>query len=126
MKQTLESLLELQGLELRTGRRSAKDDARIDALRESAPAQVLAHYDRLIARGKRAVSLAQNGVCGECHLRIPSGTFSRLGLATELCICTNCGRYLYSPALVTPFVDVPVLRVPVRASASEPAIVHVP
>lgn len=66
-------------------------------LRAQVPAQILAQYDRLVLRAKKAVAIAQNGVCSECHLRLPSGTLANLAYTDEILVCDNCGRYLYLP-----------------------------
>ena len=94
----MEKLLALQKLQRQTKALSPEDEAGILKLRENVPPPILSHFDRLIARGKKGVALARNGVCTECHLRITSGTLARLAYTTEIRICDNCGRYLFLPA----------------------------
>ncbi len=93
----MEKLLALQNLQLQTKPLSLKGEAEILALRENVPVPILDHFDRLIARGKKGVALARNGVCTECHLRITSGALASLGYTTKVHICDNCGRYLLLP-----------------------------
>ncbi len=95
MKHILEKLLALQELELQAKALSLDDEAEILDLRESVPAPILGHFDRLIARGKKGLAFARHGVCSECHLRITSGTLASLAYATELHVCDHCGRYLF-------------------------------
>jgi predicted nucleic acid-binding Zn-ribbon protein len=97
MKQIMENLLALQKVQLQTQPLSPENAREILKLREPVPAPVLAHFDRLIARGKKGVAVARNGACGECHLRLPSGTMAALAYTNEIHLCDNCGRYLYLP-----------------------------
>ena len=97
MRATVESLYELQQLLLASNPSSPHREARVVELREKVPAPVLAHFDRLIKSGRTAVALVRRGVCGECHLRVCSGTLSSLIRPTDLYLCDNCGRYLLMP-----------------------------
>jgi len=97
MRHIMENLLALQELQLQTGARSLENDRQILELREPVPEPVLAHFDRLIARGKMGVAIARSGACGECHLRLPSGTIAALAYTNDIHLCDNCGRYLYLP-----------------------------
>ena len=95
MRELMESLLALQALEF-GGRKSGKE-AEKARLREKVPAPILGHFDRLLARGKKGVSVIRNGVCTECHLRLPVGTLVTLARGEDIQICGNCGRYLHLP-----------------------------
>ena len=97
MTQIMQHLLVLQTLELDTKPLTLENERGILELREKVPAPILAHFTRLIARGKKGVAIARNGVCSECHLRITSGTLASLAHTTEIHLCENCGRYLYLP-----------------------------
>jgi predicted nucleic acid-binding Zn-ribbon protein len=99
MKNVIAPLFELQTLE---GQSSNPDqEATIQRLRKKIPPQILGHYDRLRARGKRGVALVRNGVCVECHMRLASGTYATFLRAEDIMICDNCGRYLFlDPAMV--------------------------
>ena len=93
----MEGLLALQTLTLGATPLKPEDEPKVLTLRERVPAPVLAHFDRLIAHGKKGVAIARNGACGECHLRLPSGTIAALAYTNEVHLCDNCGRYLYLP-----------------------------
>jgi len=97
MRRIIHSLLTLQELQLPARKLSPQDEGRVQALRGQIPTPVLGHFDRLVARGKRGVAVARNGVCSECHLRITSGTLASLAYTDEIHLCDNCGRYLYLP-----------------------------
>jgi predicted nucleic acid-binding Zn-ribbon protein len=99
MKNTIAPLFELQSLEAKSP--NPEEASEIQRLRKKVIPQILAHYDRLRARGKRGVALVRNGVCAECHMRLSSGTYATLLRAEDIMICDNCGRYLYQdPAAV--------------------------
>ncbi len=119
MKQILETLLALEKLQLHTKALSLKDEAEILRLREKVAAPILAHFDRLIAQGKKGVAMARHGVCSECHLRISSGTLASLAYTNDVHICDNCGRYLFlaenEPAVV--IETLPAAKPPVKARA---------
>jgi hypothetical protein len=97
MKPIMELLLELQDLQLSAEPLSLEVESKMNALRPLVAKPILDHFDRLIVQGKTGVAKARDGVCGECHLRICSGTFAILTHRTDLCLCDNCGRYLYLP-----------------------------
>jgi hypothetical protein len=70
--------------------------ARVNSLRELIPTSILLHYDRLKARGKRSVAPVKRGVCGSCHLAVPSGSLANLRRTTgTLNVCVNCGAFVY-------------------------------
>jgi predicted nucleic acid-binding Zn-ribbon protein len=97
MKEIIETLLELQKLQLSIEPLSLAAEAQTNELRLQVPKPILDHFDRLIAHGKAGVAVARNGVCCGCQLRICSGTFAILTHQTDICICNHCGRYLYLP-----------------------------
>lgn len=94
MRKMMEDLMALQQLEFGA-------PARVPALmekenlRKKIPAAILGHFDRLVARGKKAVAAVRNGVCGGCHMRLTAGKLIALAAANDICICDNCGRYLH-------------------------------
>lgn len=61
------------------------------------PPPVLAHYLRLVERGRTGVAVVRHGVCSGCHLRLPSGQVAALVKSEELHLCENCGSYLLLP-----------------------------
>ena len=97
MKQIMQHLFMLQALAFDTKPLTLESEAEILKLREEVPAAILGHFDRFIARGKRGVAIARDGVCSECHLRITPGTLARLANTTGTHVCDNCGRYLCFP-----------------------------
>src|SRR5579883_3546172 len=70
-------------------------EAQRDQLRNSIPQPILAHYDRLVARGKKGVAVIRNQVCTGCHMRLPIGTINTLMQNQDIQLCDTCGRYLY-------------------------------
>lgn len=69
---------------------------RIMALRGLIPTSILQHYDHFKSRGKRSVAPINRGVCGSCHLALPSGVLASLRrLGETLNVCTNCGAFVY-------------------------------
>ena len=90
-------LFVLQKLQFDACSRTSESQAQIEKLRETVPTPIVAHYDRLVLRGKKGVAIARNGVCSECHLRIPIGKLASLFYTNEIHQCDNCGRYLYLP-----------------------------
>lgn len=97
MKIIVKDLLALQRLQLNPQAPTEASRAEIEKLRKKVPAPILAHYERFVARGKKGVSIARNGVCTECHLRMTTGKLLSLADANEVHLCDNCGRYLYLP-----------------------------
>jgi predicted nucleic acid-binding Zn-ribbon protein len=76
----------------------AGDDS-IKKLRAKIPPQILAHYDRLVVRGKKGVAAVRNHVCTGCHMQVPLAVTMTLMHGDDIQICESCGRYLY---LATP------------------------
>ncbi len=87
-------------------------------LAEIVPPPVLAHYLRLIERGRTAVAVVRHGVCSGCHLRLPSGQAAALVKSDELPLCENCGCYLLLPPEETALAG--ARPVAVRASSRRP------
>jgi hypothetical protein len=98
MKNVIEILVELQKIEMGPSPDSTANQTEIKRLKRLIPAQILAHYDRLLARGKKGVALVKHGVCSECHMALASGTHAQLLRAEDIVICGSCGRYLWAIA----------------------------
>ena len=96
MNDVLQTLLRLQALEFKetTEKNPA---AQIAELRARIPEPILAHYDRLTARGKKGVAVIRNQVCTGCHMQLPIGTINVLMHGSDIRLCDTCGRYLYLP-----------------------------
>jgi predicted nucleic acid-binding Zn-ribbon protein len=92
----MESLVELQKLEFDTTPKTGTAKAAIEKLRAQVPPQIIGHYDRLLARGKKGISLVKRNVCGECHMSVPIGTVVTILKGADIQLCGNCGRYLYA------------------------------
>lgn len=96
MKQ-IELLKELQDIEF-LARKTAEEKARAAELRQTIPAPLLGHYDRLAARGKKGVAVVlrtpTGGVCGGCRMRLPTGVYAKLLRDDDIAMCDNCARYL--------------------------------
>jgi len=104
MNELLQNLIKLQSLEF--GESKEKNaEATITELRIKIPPQIIAHYDRLVTRGKKGVAAVRNQVCTGCHMRVPIGVVTTLMHDTDIQICECCGRYLYlsdSPQTAAP------------------------
>ena len=96
MHVVMQALLELQNLEFGHDSDSTTVTAAAAKLRAKIPPQVLGHYDRLRARGKKGLALVrENKVCVECHMQVPIGTVITIMKGEDIQLCGNCGRYLY-------------------------------
>jgi predicted nucleic acid-binding Zn-ribbon protein len=96
MSDVLQNLLKLQALEFEeTKPRGAQ--TQIAELRGVIPQPILAHYDRLMVRGKKGVAVVRNQVCTGCHMKLPIGTINTLMQGQDIQLCETCGRYLYLP-----------------------------
>ncbi len=93
MNDVMQHLWQLQTLEFSSDDMAAPSPE-IESLRDKIPPQVLGHYERLRARGKKGVALVQNGVCTGCHMRLPTGVVATLYQEKDIQLCDNCGRYL--------------------------------
>jgi predicted nucleic acid-binding Zn-ribbon protein len=96
MNALLQNLIKLQAIEFEeTTEKSA--GATIAELRGRIPPQIIGHYDRLVAQGKKGVTAVRGEVCASCHIRVPIGAITTLKRGEDIQLCENCGRYLYLP-----------------------------
>lgn len=77
-----------------------KELATLEANREELAAAVdesaRGRYERLLkSKGDNVVVGVQHGVCGGCHMRLPTQIIVSCQAQQELVTCTNCGRILY-------------------------------
>lgn len=105
MTDVITNLLKLQALDFKEA--TDVDESQHDSLRSIIPQPILAHYDRLVARGKKGVAVVRNQVCTGCHMRLPIGTINTLMQHSDIQLCDTCGRYLHlapepAPAPVPP------------------------
>jgi len=118
MKEIIENLLKLQALEFGVAAGSAPADA-ATKLRAKIPAPILAHYDRLMIRGKKGVAAVRNQVCTGCHVQVPLGVTITIMHGDDIQICESCGRYLYLP---TPDMTLPAKVEKKSARARKPKV----
>lgn len=88
----MQSLLRLQSIEFSESK--TDQDAAVQELRQQVPPQILGHYDRLVARGKKGVALVRHQTCTACHMKIPLGAVMTLRHGDDIVLCESCGRYL--------------------------------
>lgn len=115
MNDLLQTLLRIQALDFGETSSKKAETEKAD-LRALVPPQVLGHYDRLVARGKKGVALVRNQVCTGCHMRLPIGTINTLMHGLDIQLCDSCGRYL---ALVE---SAPAEPAPVSGPTLKPAV----
>jgi predicted nucleic acid-binding Zn-ribbon protein len=96
MTEALQNLLKLQALEFNEITEKNRQ-SHMTQLRTLVPPPILAHYDRLVARGKKGVAVVRNQVCTGCHMRLPIGLINTLMQGHDIQLCETCGRYLYLP-----------------------------
>ena len=107
MKELLQNLVKLQSLEF--GEVKEKNaEATMTELRGKIPPQILAHYERLVVRGKKGVAIVRDQVCTGCHMRLPIGVITTLMHGRDVQLCDTCGRYLYLPDATKPAAVEPV------------------
>jgi predicted nucleic acid-binding Zn-ribbon protein len=95
MHAIMEALVRLQKLELGPDAESPYAKKAAEEVRARVPAQILGHYVRLRAQGKKGLALVRNRVCAECHVSVPTGTVVSVMKGLDIQLCGNCGRYLY-------------------------------
>lgn len=120
----MQDLLKLQALEFNP---PPKEDTstQLAELRSKIPAQILGHFDRLIARGKKGVAVVRNQVCTGCHMRLPIGTINTLMQGTDIQLCDSCGRYLYLPdPAENQFVEAMAATKPAPKARKRKALAH--
>ena len=93
MKSILQHLVQLQSIEF-SETENENDAAIVCQLRSQIPAQILGHYDRLVARGKKGIALVRRQTCTACHMKIPLGDVLTLRRDDDIVLCESCGRYL--------------------------------
>jgi len=112
MKQLLQNLLELQSLEF-----NKTDHSALERLRVKIPPQILGHYDRLVARGKKGIAAVRHQTCMGCHMKVPLGVVLTLQRGDDIQLCGCCGRYLFLDE--TPEVEAPKKKPASRKKSAE-------
>ena len=116
MNEIISNLVKLQTLEFGETRGKAVS-SQVAELRTLIPQPILAHYDRLAVRGKKALAVVRNQVCSGCHMRLPIGTINTMMQGHDLQLCDTCGRYLYLPE---PAASLPLEDIAAAKSAPKP------
>lgn len=104
MNELMQKLIQLQAIEFEETTEKIAGTTTAE-LRGKIPEQILGHYDRLVAHGKKGVTAIRGQVCSSCHIRVPIGAIMTLKRGEDIQLCENCGRYLYlleDPAVETP------------------------
>ena len=96
MNALLQNLVTLQSIEF-GGVKDKNVEASVAELRAKIPSQILGHYDRLVARGKKGLAAVRGQVCSGCHMQVPLGVVMTLRHDQDIQLCESCGRYLYLP-----------------------------
>ena len=96
MNELLQNLLKLQTLEFDVVV-EPEMEKQVEELRAKVSTPILAHYDRLLAQGKKGLAAVRNQVCTGCHIHVPRACVLALMHGNDIQICENCGRYLYLP-----------------------------
>ena len=113
MNELLQNLIKLQAIEFEETTEKIAG-ASVAELRGKIPPQILGHYDRLVARGKKGVTAIRGENCSSCHIRVPIGAIMTLKRGEDIQLCENCGRYLFLPdaaEVTAPSPAVPPKRV---------------
>jgi predicted nucleic acid-binding Zn-ribbon protein len=98
MNELMRVLIELQSLEFEETIQPNIEE-RIAKLRAKIPKPILSHYDRLGDQGKKGVAPLRNQTCTGCHMRVPLAVVFTLKHGEDICLCDNCGRYIYLPEI---------------------------
>jgi predicted nucleic acid-binding Zn-ribbon protein len=119
MKSIMQHLIKLQSIEF-SEVKNPQDETVVTELRKRVPAQILGHYDRLVARGKKGVAAVRHQTCSACHMNIPLGAVLTLRRDDDIVLCESCGRYLYLEAETEIAAPAPVKKRAPRAKAAQP------
>ena len=93
MRKIMDHLLALQKLQFDLLGQTVTSKAEAEQLRGEVPSPILAHYERLVARGKKGLALVRTGVCSECHLRLTAGKLVNLSATpNEIHLCDNLAK----------------------------------
>jgi hypothetical protein len=126
MNELLQNLIRLQSLEFEKNTGKTADPA-IAELRGKIPSQILGHYDRLVAHGKKGLAAVRGQVCTGCHMSLPVGVIATLMRGDDIQLCDSCGRYLYLAEAAKAEVPKPAAkpapaRKPRKSKSSLPAV----
>lgn len=87
---------ELKALGPRTARKAQLDLA-VAAERPKVAPFILAHHDRIRARGRSSTAPVRDWICRSCFISVPIGLRTKLSHRDDICVCENCGAYIFLP-----------------------------
>jgi predicted nucleic acid-binding Zn-ribbon protein len=91
-----ESLVQLGAREENLKKELAQLTANREELAAAVDESARSRYERLMkSKGGNVVVGVQHGVCGGCHMKLPTQTIVTCQAQNELVGCINCGRILY-------------------------------
>lgn len=91
-----DSLSKLAGREENLKKELAQLTSNREELASAVDESARARYERLMkSKGGNVVVGVQHGVCGGCHMKLPTQTIVTCQAQNELVTCNNCGRILY-------------------------------
>jgi hypothetical protein len=99
----LQALVDLNRLEAElkslSPRSIRRDTLALEIARErpKVPAFILAHHDRIRARGRPSTVQVRDWICRGCFISVPIGLRTKLANHDDICVCENCGSYIYMP-----------------------------
>jgi hypothetical protein len=69
----------------------------LETERAKVPVPILAHHNRIRARGRDSTAPVRDWVCRACFITVASGMRTHLAQRDDLHVCENCGSYSYVP-----------------------------
>lgn len=94
MSKLIDDLLVLQRLVQVGQSLTSEQKAQLESVRKNVPVPVASHFFRQVANGRKGIALVRNGVCGECHLRLPASMVAMLAKDNELLVCESCSSFV--------------------------------
>jgi fructose-specific phosphotransferase system IIA component len=88
-------LMRLENLKKADESQSDTLDQKVEQLRSCISPRVLAHYDRLKARGGQPVVAVEEEICLGCNIQLSSSFAQELRESQKVMTCPNCTRFLY-------------------------------
>jgi len=88
-------LMRLESLSRADAEHSEALEQKIEQVRSCISPRVLAHYDRLKARGGQPVVAVEEEICLGCNIQLSSSFAQELRDSQKVMTCPNCTRFLY-------------------------------
>jgi len=89
-------LMRLESLSRADAEHSEALEQKIEQVRSCISRRVLAHYDRLKARGGQPVVAVEEEICLGCNIQLSSAFAQELRDSQKVMTCPNCTRFLYA------------------------------